>query len=99
VVVLSPLLAPRSLELIAALAQTGRVVLVVDTLGDLARQPVDDTQWTFLGQALWQLERTVAIGHLREVGVPVAPWAGPGTLDAMLYDMTQMALAPRIGVR
>jgi uncharacterized protein (DUF58 family) len=100
VVVLSPLLAPLSLELIATLAQTGRVVLVVDTLGDLAQRPIDDTQWTtVLAQSLWKVERTVAIGHLREVGVPVAPWAGPGTLDAMLYDMTQMALAPRIGVR
>jgi uncharacterized protein (DUF58 family) len=99
VVVLSPLLAPRSLELIATLAQTGRVVLVVDTLGNLAEHLVDDAQWTVLAQSLWRLERTVAIAHLREVGVPVAPWAGPGTLDAMLNDMTQMALAPRIGVR
>jgi hypothetical protein len=48
---------------------------------------------------LWRLERSVLIGQLSEVGVPVAPWAGAGTLDAMLRDMTRVAMAPRIGVR
>lgn len=99
VVVLSPLLSPRSVEMIATLAQAGRVVLVVDTLGQLVEQPLGTTQWTVLAQWLWRMERTLLIGQLREVGVPVAPWAGPGTLDAMLRDMTQIARAPRIGVR
>ncbi len=99
VVVLSPLLGPRSTEMIAMLSRAGRVVIVVDTLGDMARQPVVSTQWTAVAQRLWRLEREGLIETLREAGVPVATWAGPGTLDQMLHDMTRMAAAPRVVVR
>jgi uncharacterized protein (DUF58 family) len=99
VVVLSPLLSTRSIEMIATLAQAGRVVLVVDTLGRLAERPVGSTEWTVLAQWLWRFERSALIGQLREAGIPVAPWAGAGTLDSMLLDMARVATAPRIGVR
>jgi uncharacterized protein (DUF58 family) len=99
VVVLSPLLSPRSGEMIATLAQAGRTVLVVDTLGDLARRVEVTSRWRVVAHRLWWLERAGLIGQLREAGVPVAPWAGAGTLDAMLRDMTRVAAAPRIGVR
>ncbi len=99
VVVLSPLLSPRSAEMIATLAQAGRTVLVVDTLGQLGRAAPRSTQWTIVAHQLWWVERAMLIGQLREAGVPVAPWAGAGTLDAMLRDMTQIAKAPRVGVR
>jgi uncharacterized protein (DUF58 family) len=99
VVVLSPLLTPYSIETIAGFAQSGRPVLVVDTLGDRAERSAISTEWTVVAHRLWRLERATLIGQLVEAGVPVRPWAGSGTLDEMLRDMTQMARAPRIGVR
>jgi uncharacterized protein (DUF58 family) len=99
VVVLSPLLSPLSVDMIATLARAGRYVLVVDTLGDLARRRIDSTQWTLVAQHLWRLDRDSLMTSLRDVGVPVAPWAGSGTLDQMLRDMSRMAAAPRLGVR
>jgi len=99
VVVLTPLLQPASTQLIATLARTGRVVTAVDTLGDLAEHPLVGTQWTAVAQRLWRLERDVVIGQLREVGVPVTGWSGPGSLDQVLRDLTRLAAAPRIGVR
>jgi uncharacterized protein (DUF58 family) len=99
VVVLSPLLSTRSVEMIATIAQAGRVVLVVDTLGENAKPKPSSSPWAGVAHQLWWMERQALIGQLREAGVPVAPWAGAGTLDAMLRDMTQIAKAPRIGVR
>lgn len=99
VVVLSPLLSDRSVEVVAALAQASRMVLVVDTLGSLADTSAVSAEWTVLAHRLWRLERAALIGRLIEAGVPVAPWAGAGTLDVMLRDMTRMAAAPRIGIR
>lgn len=99
VVVLTPLLDLRSAELIAALARAGRVVAAVDTLGELADRKLVGTQWTPLAQRLWRLDRDLIVGQLWEVGVPVTPWAGPGSLDQVLRDLTRIAAAPRIGVR
>ena len=62
VVVLTPLLDSQSAEMIATLARAGRVVVAVDTLGDLADRPVVGSQWTALAQRLWRLERENTIG-------------------------------------
>jgi len=99
VVVLTPLLGVQSAEMIATLARAGRVVVAVDTLGALASRTVNGSQWTKLAQRLWHLERENTIGQLREVGVPVTQWAGAGSLDEVLRDMTRMAAAPRIVTR
>jgi uncharacterized protein (DUF58 family) len=96
VVVLTPMLGSESAEMIARLARAGRVVVAVDTLGSLEKRPVHGSQWTSLAQRLWRLERDNTIGQLREVGVPVTAWAGAGSLDQVLRDMTRMAAAPRI---
>jgi uncharacterized protein (DUF58 family) len=96
VVVLTPMLSPQSAEMIATLARAGRVVVAVDTLGSLEARPVSGSQWTGLAQRLWRLERDNTIGALRKVGVPVTAWAGAGSLDRVLRDMTRMAAAPRI---
>jgi hypothetical protein len=45
------------------------------------------------------MERDNLIGLLREAGVPVTAWAGTGSLDQVLADMTRMAAAPRLGPR
>lgn len=99
VVVLTPMLGPQSAEMIATLSRAGRVVVAVDTLGNVAEQEVEGSHWTQLAQRLWRLERLNTIGQLREVGVPVTPWAGPGSLDEVLRDMTRLAAAPRLAIR
>jgi hypothetical protein len=41
------------------------------------------------------MERAADIDHLGELGVPVVPWRGAGTLDQVLRDVSRLALAPR----
>ena len=48
-----------------------------------------------MAHRLWRLERDNVIGQLREHGVPVVAWAGAGSLDQVLRDVTRMAAAPR----
>jgi uncharacterized protein (DUF58 family) len=98
-IVLTPLLGPDSGQVMATLARAGRLVVAVDTLGDLAARPIVGTQWTPLAQRLWRLEREHLIGQLWEVGVPVTGWAGAGSLDQVLRDLTRLAAAPRLGAR
>jgi uncharacterized protein (DUF58 family) len=97
--VLTPLLRPDSGRVMATLARAGRLVVAVDTLGGLAERVIVGTQWTPLAQRLWRLEREHLIGQLWEVGVPVTGWAGAGSLDQVLRDLTRLAAAPRLGVR
>ena len=99
VVVLTPMLAPQSAEMIATLARAGRVVVAVDTLGAVADRSLYGSQWTAVAQRLWKLERLNTIGQLREVGVPVTPWRGAGSLDEVLRDMSRLAAAPRLARR
>jgi uncharacterized protein (DUF58 family) len=99
VVVLSPLLAAPSGEMIAELARAGRFVIVVDTLGTAGARRAVGGRWSLVAHELWRLERENLVASLREAGVPVAPWSGAGTLDQMLRDAAQMAAAPRVGVR
>ena len=99
VVVLTPMLAPQGAEMIATLARAGRVVVAVDTLGAVADRPLRGSQWTDVAQRLWRLERENTIGQLREDGVPVIAWAGAGSLDQVLRDMSRLASAPRLARR
>ncbi|MEH1015352.1 DUF58 domain-containing protein [Micromonospora sp. CPCC 206060] len=97
-VVLTPLVDPRSAEMLARLARSGRFVVAVDTLpagvGPPSRGP-----WTPVAYGLWRLERENTIGQLRQHGVPVVAWAGAGSLDLVLRDVARMASAPRVGMR
>ena len=99
VVVLTPMLGPQSADMIAQLARAGRVVVAIDTLGDMALRPIVGSQWTNVARRLWRMERDNTIGQLREVGVPVTAWVGAGSLDQVLREMTRMAAAPRIVIR
>jgi uncharacterized protein (DUF58 family) len=99
VVVLTPLLGPRSTDTIATLARSGRSVVAVDTLGTLEQRPVTGTRWSPVAQRLFRLEREHMIGLLREAGVPVTHWIGTGSLDQVLHDMARMAAIPRLGRR
>jgi uncharacterized protein (DUF58 family) len=99
VIVLTPLLGPESVTLIATLARAGRSVVAVDTLGALADRPAVDSPYGAIAQRIWRLERENLVGRLREAGVPVTAWAGAGSLDEVLRDMERMAAAPKLGRR
>jgi uncharacterized protein (DUF58 family) len=98
VIVLTPLLDQRSAAMVAGLARSGRFVVAVDTLpSDL--NPSTDGNWGPLAHRLWRMSRENVIGLLREHGVPVVGWAGAGSLDQVLRDVTRMATAPKVGRR
>lgn len=94
VVVLSPLLEPRSAAMVANLARAGRFVVAVDTLPPDIRLPTWG-HWGEVPARLWRLERDNVLGQLREHGVPVVAWAGAGSLDAVLRDVARMASGPK----
>jgi hypothetical protein len=84
--------------MLARLARGGRVAIAVDTLSSTeVRLPT--SSWMPVAQHIWRLERENLIGQLREHGVPVVPWAGAGSLDAVLRDVSRLATAPRVGLR
>ena len=94
-IVLTPLLDPRSVQLVATLTRSGRFVVAVDTLG-----PITDAEgsgkWAEVANHMWRLERENLIGQLREHGVPVVAWAGSGSLNQVLRDVTRMAASPKV---
>jgi uncharacterized protein (DUF58 family) len=94
VMVLTPLVDPRSADMLAQLTQSGRYVVAVDTLPTDA-VPANRSQWTPLASRLWRIERENVLGRLREHGVPVVAWAGAGSLDLVLRDVARLALIPR----
>ncbi|SNS02132.1 Uncharacterized conserved protein, DUF58 family, contains vWF domain [Streptosporangium subroseum] len=94
VIMLTPLLDPRSATALATLARTRRSLVAVDTLpaGLHLRRA---GEWSDLAERLWRLERENTIGRLREVGVPVEVWRGSGSLDAVLRDVARIVAVPR----
>lgn len=102
VVVLTPLIDERSAAMLAWLARSGRFVVAVDTLPQAAVQDAlldGGGAWTALAHRFWWLDRANTIGRLREHGVPVVPWQGTGSLDAVLRDISRVASAPRAVIR
>jgi uncharacterized protein (DUF58 family) len=106
VIVLTPLVDTRSAAMLARLARGGRFVVAVDTLpGELldaldrtpAAGPRDDRFGAYGGVAgrLWRLDRANTIAQLREHGVPVVTWAGAGSLDEVLRQVSRSAAAPK----
>lgn len=113
IVVLTPLVDPRTAPVLARLARSGRYVVAVDTLAGNHAVPrfPDDGDAAY---RLWRLERDNTLGALREHGVPVVAWAGAGkgaagrgeavlgsgpSLDQVLRDVARSASAPRVGAR
>lgn len=108
VVVCSPLLDAQIIRLIGdALAQGGEVI-VIDTLpvrlGDVAALGTrrrggptggDERFW----EEAWVLRRLIrdrVVRDLRERGVPVTAWTGPGSLAPVLLSLSAAATAPRM---
>jgi uncharacterized protein (DUF58 family) len=94
VVLLSPLVGEAALARAAAIGRGGHTVAVIDTLPPNAVPP-SRSAWTDLAWRLWLIERAVDIGRLHEIGIPVVPWRGAGSLDEVLRGIGRAAAAPR----
>jgi len=90
VLVVSPLVGRYVFEQAAALGRAGHSVVVVDSLPADA-VPAEGGRWTAAVTGLWRLERATRIGQLQSLGVPVVPWHGSGTLDAVLLELSRAA--------
>ena len=101
VLVVSPLVGRQVFAQAAALGRAGHTVVVIDTLPPGIRPedtfPDGPSPWTSAVARLWVLERDTRIGTMRSVGVPVVPWRGAGSLDAVLAELIRAAGRP--GVR
>src|SRR3954447_10869255 len=96
ILLVSPLVGRLVFTQAAALARGGHSVVVVDTLPDEAL-PTNAEPWTAPVNELWRLERAIRIRQLTGLGLPVVPWQGIASLDAVLRDLARAAT--RAGVR
>lgn len=97
-IALTPMIDLRSAGLLARLGRGGRFVVAVDTLPRKLTLPVKGA-WGQVAYRLWLLERANVIGQLREHGIPVVAWAGAGSLDQILRDVSRLASAPKAVLR
>lgn len=93
VILLSPLITPKALQRAVTMVDHGLTVLVIDCLPPdiVAEDPTDPYV-----SVLWRiraLEREREIRHVRETGVAVVPWRGPGTLDVALRNLQRQSRA------
>ena len=96
-IMLSPLISQVALERAVTFARHGLTVVVVDTLPDHIVD--DDDVLTALAWRIRVLERRREMRTVQEIGVPVVPWNGPGSLDQFLRKVARRATAPRLTVR
>jgi hypothetical protein len=110
VLVLTPAISAPVLAHAVSLSRRGVSVIAVDTLpADLARADVptdrlsqltssteDHPEQARLAWRLRLLERQHEMLRARTAGVPIVPWAGPGTLDLVLRDLGRRSRAPRV---
>jgi len=89
VVLLSPLLDERVLDVVRDLRARGSMVLVVDVLTVEPGPPTTTT--TRIAVRMWRLGRSVTRYELAGLGVPVLPWDGTGDLGtAVLHALRPM---------
>jgi uncharacterized protein (DUF58 family) len=94
VMVFSTLLDDSIARTLAALAMSGRTVVVVDTLPPDVRFQ-DGSEWSPLAWRIALLRRATLVERLRELGVPVVAWRGARSLDQVLIGLSRAALIPR----
>ena len=91
VVMLSPLVSPIALQRAVSMADRGLTVVVVDCLPPgISADDGDDP----LGALAWRirlLERDREVRRVREAGIAVVPWSGPGSLDHVLRNLHRRA--------
>lgn len=89
VVVLSPMVSAAALQRAFDMARHGHSVVVIDTMPpDITRNEFTDPR----DQVAWRirlLERQRELRRVQEVGVPVVPWRGAGSLDVVLRELSR----------
>ncbi|KQU66474.1 DUF58 domain-containing protein [Phycicoccus sp. Root101] len=109
-VILTPAVSPDVLAHAVGLSRRGISVVTVDTLpahlatGDIPLERLAEVVATSadhpaesrLAWRLRLLERNREMARAREAGVPIVPWAGPGTLDLVLRDLGRRSRSPRV---
>ncbi|HEY0519373.1 MAG TPA: DUF58 domain-containing protein [Ilumatobacteraceae bacterium] len=91
VVMLSAMVSPRALQRAVTIADRGLTVLVIDCLpADIIEKDPDDP-YLAIAWRIRLLQRESEIRHAREAGIPIVPWMGPGSLDAVLRDLHRHA--------
>jgi uncharacterized protein (DUF58 family) len=92
VVMISPLTSTAALRRAVTIGDHGISLLVVDSLpADITRQDPSDP---YVG-ITWRIEllkREREIRRMREAGIAVVPWSGPGSLDVVLRDLQHHSL-------
>jgi uncharacterized protein (DUF58 family) len=91
VVMLSPLVSPRSLQRAFTIAEHGLTVVVIDSLPADITQSDPDDPYVGIAWRIRLLEREREIRRVGEAGIAVVPWRGPGSLDVVLRDLHRHA--------
>ncbi len=87
VVMLSPLVSPFALQRAVRIAGHGFTIVVVDCLPAGVASEDPDDPFVSLAWRIELLQRERAIRRVREAGIAVVPWSGPGSLDVVLRDL------------
>lgn len=98
VFVLSPLIDPGMVDVVARLGARGLTTVVVDTMPEHLWTDQEDV-YASLAWRLRRLSRGVDVARLTSAGVPVVPWRGPGSLDLVLRELSRRSRAPRLARR
>ena len=95
VYVLSPMLFTPLVTATASLQRSGASVVVIDTLGERA-EATDRLTLPSLAARMQKIERDDRLDRLAELGCPVVPWRGPGTLDTVLQQLARRSRVPTV---
>ncbi|MEP6649356.1 MAG: DUF58 domain-containing protein [Lapillicoccus sp.] len=98
VIVLSPLVDPAMVDVVARLGSRGLTTVVVDTMPEHLWRGENDP-YTALAWRLRRLSRSVDVHRLTSAGIPVVPWRGPQSLDHVLRELARRARVPRMARR
>lgn len=96
VIVLTPLVDPRTVGVLRDLRARGRTVVVVDVLRGEPAMQVERRQ-ADLALRMWRIERRGIRILLSDLGIPVVAWEAGRTLDAVLAPVSRRRLARRTG--
>ncbi|WP_163505007.1 DUF58 domain-containing protein [Fodinicola acaciae] len=96
VIVLTPLVDPRTIGVLRDLRARGRTVVVVDVLRGEPAMRVDRRQ-AELALRMWRIERRGIRMLLADLGIPLVPWEPGLRLDAVLAPVSRRRLVRRSG--
>jgi uncharacterized protein (DUF58 family) len=91
VVMLTAMVSPRALQRAVTIADRGVTTLVIDCLPTDITEDDPNDPYLSIAWRIRLLERDREIRRVREAGIPVVPWMGPGSLDAVLRDLHRHA--------